>query len=133
LTGHDPSCRSPELTTQLEDLVEVLTRAPGASLLGVYVHGSLALGCFKPERSDIDVLAVAARPVTAGERQLLGDELRRISAPKASPRAGRWPFELDVLTPAHIDPWRHHARYVFDSGRLRASVDWMEPGLPAAR
>ena len=44
------------------DLAAALVSALGDELLGVYVHGSLVAGDFSPARSDLDVLAVVARP-----------------------------------------------------------------------
>ena len=34
----------------------------GDTLTGIYVHGSIAFGCFQPQKSDIDFLAVVSRP-----------------------------------------------------------------------
>ena len=39
-------------------------RVGAAGLVGVYVHGSAVLGGFRPERSDVDVLVVVAKPHT---------------------------------------------------------------------
>lgn len=36
----------------------------GDDLCGVYLHGSAAMGCFSPVKSDIDLIVVAARPLT---------------------------------------------------------------------
>ena len=30
----------------------------GKDLTGVYLHGSLAMGCFNPQKSDIDLMVV---------------------------------------------------------------------------
>jgi streptomycin 3"-adenylyltransferase len=38
------------------------------NLVGFYLHGSLAMGCFNPELSDIDFLAVVSRPMTSEEK-----------------------------------------------------------------
>jgi hypothetical protein len=46
----------------LADLASGLAEALGDDLLGLYSHGSLVSGDFAPARSDIDVLAVVARP-----------------------------------------------------------------------
>jgi predicted nucleotidyltransferase len=101
----------PDVRRQLAELVNALGQALGPSLVGVYVHGSLALGCFRPERSDIDVLAVANRPLAPGERRSLGEALRGISAPKTWPRAARWPLELDLITASAVSDWHHPAPY----------------------
>jgi predicted nucleotidyltransferase len=103
-----PNDWPPDVRRQLTELLE---RVLGESLLGAYVHGSLALGCFSAERSDVDVLAVAKRPITPDERGALGDELRRISAPKTWPRRGRWPLEVDLITAGAVAAWRHPAPY----------------------
>ena len=34
------------------------------ALVGVYLHGSLAMGCFNPQKSDIDLIIVVDRPLT---------------------------------------------------------------------
>lgn len=46
----------------LEDLATGLGSALGDDLLGLYAHGSLVAGDFSPARSDLDLLAVVARP-----------------------------------------------------------------------
>ena len=43
----------------------------GKKLVGVYVHGSIAFGCFRWETSDIDFLAVAGSPLTHDEKVAL--------------------------------------------------------------
>lgn len=48
----------------LEALLAGLRHALGPQLVGVYLRGSLALGDFIPATSDIDVLVVAAHPIT---------------------------------------------------------------------
>jgi len=52
----------PAVRAQLEDLKNGLLEALGDELVGICVHGSLALGCFSEARSDVDVIA---RPLVA--------------------------------------------------------------------
>jgi predicted nucleotidyltransferase len=40
----------------------------GDDVVGVYLHGSFALGCGNPNRSDLDLLAVTRRDATPAER-----------------------------------------------------------------
>lgn len=47
-------------------LGERLSGVIGAALVGVYVHGSAALGGFQPGVSDVDVLVVVSGPLEAG-------------------------------------------------------------------
>ena len=34
----------------------------GDELVGVYLHGSAAMGCFNPAKSDLDLLIVVKKP-----------------------------------------------------------------------
>ena len=59
----------------------MLRDALGPGLVGVYLHGSAALRDYDPARSDIDILAVCAAPLDAGDRARLGARLGRDSLP----------------------------------------------------
>ncbi len=62
------------------------------NLLGIYLHGSLAAGCFQWERGDIDFLVVARRPLAVEKKIALVETLYSLS-PEAPP-AG---FEMSVI------------------------------------
>ena len=62
------------------------------NLVGIYLHGSLAAGCFHWERSDIDFLVVVRRPLTVDKKIALVETLHSLS-PDA-PAAG---FEMSVI------------------------------------
>ncbi|HEY2868623.1 MAG TPA: aminoglycoside adenylyltransferase domain-containing protein [Gaiellales bacterium] len=59
----------------------MLRDALGPALIGVYLHGSAALGDYDPARSDIDILAVCAAPLETGARARLGAALGRDALP----------------------------------------------------
>ncbi|GGE68036.1 aminoglycoside adenylyltransferase domain-containing protein [Priestia taiwanensis] len=42
----------------VEKFVDIVTEEIGNNLIGVYLHGSLAMGCFHEETSDIDLLII---------------------------------------------------------------------------
>jgi len=48
----------------LQSIREEFKRILGENLTGMYVHGSLAFGCFQPERSDVDFLVAVKEPLT---------------------------------------------------------------------
>jgi predicted nucleotidyltransferase len=104
---------------QVEGLAAWARSALGASLVGVYLHGSLALGCFNPEASDIDLLVVTADGLGAAARLDLADYLLEHSR---SPH----PLEISVLTLAGLHSWRHPAPYDF-----HYSESWRERFLEA--
>lgn len=88
-----------------DDLAETL----GPNLVGVYLHGSLALSCFNPARSDVDVLVVSTRELASEARRRLVELLLH--------RSGNpYPIELSVLTEADLKPWRYPTPYDFHFG-----------------
>ncbi len=69
----------PEVTALSDAYVSGLTDALGDNLLGVYTRGSLALGGFDPEYSDIDLLVVTRNRITDKEfdaLRLLHEQIR---------------------------------------------------------
>lgn len=65
----------------------------GDKLTGIYVHGSIAFGCFRWETSDVDFLAVVKAPLTHEEKTGL---IRRIlNRVPESPEKG---IEMSVVT-----------------------------------
>lgn len=91
----------------------------GDSLTGVYVHGSLALGGFVWERSDIDFLAVVRRAPTYEEKAALMQGLVALHR-SANPRGLEMSVVLESVcqNPTFPTPFELH----FSSGTL----DWYE-------
>lgn len=48
----------------LDELVEYSCRIFENNLIGTYLHGSMAMGCFNPIKSDIDILFVVENAIT---------------------------------------------------------------------
>lgn len=61
-------------------------------LVGVYLHGSAVLGGFRPGGSDVDVLAVVARPGAFADQRVMGEV---IAAVAGCPGRG---LEMGVIT-----------------------------------
>jgi predicted nucleotidyltransferase len=87
----------PEAQRYLDDVVSTLRDSLGAGLVGVYLHGSLAMGGFCPGRSDVDVLAVCAEPLSHEHSIALGDAL--VVIPRL--RSGT-DLELSLVTDAAL-------------------------------
>jgi hypothetical protein len=90
-----------------------LTRVLGPALVGLYLHGSAALGGWSAERSDVDLLGVVARPLGRRAKREIsarlnhpslvcpapaGLELSLVTAVVAGDPPRRPPFELHVNT-----------------------------------
>ena len=61
----------------LVDIVDRYKKVLGDNLVGLYLHGSLAMGCFTP-RADIDLIAVIRKPMDMGTKRALIDEIFKI-------------------------------------------------------
>jgi predicted nucleotidyltransferase len=123
-----------EAREQLRRLTSGLESILAADLVGVYLHGSLAFGCFNPQRSDVDVLAVTERPVADEKRQTLADLILASSGPKAHARHPPYPLEISLLTQDHLRPWRYPTRFDFhygESHRARFEAGETRPLSPA--
>ncbi len=84
------------------------------NLIGIYLHGSLATGCFNPAKSDIDLLVITHHRLSAEAKKLLIETLLRISN---SPH----PLETSFLCFDDLRPWQYPTP--FD---LHYSEDWRE-------
>ena len=99
---------------QVADVVDCLRAVVGEALVGAYLHGSAVLGGLRPH-SDLDVLAVTARPATDAEKSDLVDRSLVISGwgpALAQPR----PVEVTVVVGSEVRPWRHPPRRDFQYG-----------------
>jgi hypothetical protein len=80
-----------EVAALIEDLLAGVRGALGHNLLGFYLRGSLALGDFNPETSDVDILVVTVHPVSEAQFEALAALHTRIPA-----RANRYGREYEV-------------------------------------
>jgi streptomycin 3"-adenylyltransferase len=71
----------PGIQLYLDRVVSTLRDHLGTHLVGAYLHGSLAMGAFNPGRSDVDILAVCAAPLSPMRRMGLGRALAAIPRP----------------------------------------------------
>lgn len=118
---------------QLEELTAGLRAILADDLVGVYLHGSLALGCFNPQRSDIDVIAVTRRAAARQERARLGAFVLQCSGPKERPREPPYPLEISILTEAQLRPWQYPTPFDFhygESQRPRFTAEDFDPLWP---
>ena len=99
---------------QVERLIDEFRRELKENLIGVYLHGSLATGCFNPLRSDVDLLVVMRQKMKVTAKRALGQLLLDVSRRPA-------PVEISFLTLDDLHPWRHPASYDF-----HYSDDWRE-------
>ncbi|MBZ0286935.1 MAG: DUF4111 domain-containing protein [Anaerolineae bacterium] len=92
--------------TQVETLTETFERLLSKNLIGVYLHGSLALGGFNVNRSDVDLLVVT---------KIGMDDPIKIEVARAILTASNQPcpIEISFLRTADLHPWQHPTPFDF--------------------
>ncbi|HEY6057430.1 MAG TPA: aminoglycoside adenylyltransferase family protein [Candidatus Limnocylindrales bacterium] len=106
----------------MDQTAEVLTLVRsvlGDAVLGIYLHGSGALGTLRPA-SDIDLFAVTRRRTTEAERRDLIEGLLPISGPGDTTGRSR-PINVEIVAQPDVRPWRYPGRLDFQFG------DWYRP------
>ncbi len=103
-----------EVRGQVAALLEVFQQTLGKHLTGVYLHGSLAMGCFNPAGSDLDLLVITGQPMSLEQKRAIVETLLRLSRQPA-------PIEISFLSAADLTPWRYPTP--FD---LHYSEGWRE-------
>lgn len=113
---------------QLEVVTCICQQYMSSDLVGLYLHGSLAMGCFTPGRSDIDLLLVSREPLTRRfKRQLAETLLRNSNRPS--------PIEISALTLADLHPWVYPTHYDFhysETWREQTARGLADKNWPAA-
>ena len=79
-----------------------------SNLVGVYLHGSLAFGCYRREVSDIDFIAVTEAPPTQTEKRKLLDFILSLT-PDVPPKG----IEMSVVTLSDCLNFSHPMPYTF--------------------
>ncbi|QYR19603.1 DUF4111 domain-containing protein [Paenibacillus sp. sptzw28] len=106
MSGYDWHSCPAEIKTQAANIKEYLINVLDENLIGIYIHGSMCLGCFQPSHSDLDILVVIHNKLDAFQRFKL---MQGFLALHKQPI----PIELSILTHSEITPWVHPTPYQF--------------------
>lgn len=87
----------------LNDTIKAITKE---NFLGLYIHGSLAIGGFNPDRSDVDLLVVVKDSLDIVTQTELAKSLLAISNDP-------YPIEISFLTQKQLENWTHPSPYEF--------------------
>ncbi len=85
-----------QINTFIDDLQVILKY----NLPGIYLHGSLAMGCFNSDRSDIDLLVVTARGMSIETKRRVIQLLFYASMAPS-------PIEISFLVEQQMHPFQH--------------------------
>jgi predicted nucleotidyltransferase len=96
--------RPEELDRQIQCILAEFPKQMGNNLLGIYLHGSLAMGCFNTTTSDIDLLVLTRQKIQLIKKKALVKFLLAISG---APH----PIEISFLRQEDMNPWQYPMTY----------------------
>jgi hypothetical protein len=94
---------------QLNKLTEEVVATLIDNLIGIYLHGSLVMGCFNLRLSDIDILVVTKQELSPEHKSRLATALLNISG-------NSQPVELSCIRITDLENWEHPCRFDFHYG-----------------
>jgi streptomycin 3"-adenylyltransferase len=103
-----------EVQQQVERLCNSFRLQLVENLIGIYLHGSLATGCFNLLRSDIDLLVVTQDRIAVETKRGLARFLLDTSLNPS-------PIEISFLQHGDLHPWRYATPFDF-----HFSEDWRD-------
>ncbi len=87
------------------------------NLAGVYLHGSAAMGCYHPKKSDLDFIVVVKENMTEAEKRAFMDGVIRLDA--AGPAKG---IEMSIVLREVCDPFVYPTPFILHYSR--GHTDW---------
>ena len=99
---------------QVAQVVALVVDVLADAVLGIYLHGSGALGRLHPT-SDVDLFVVTTRRTTEAERRELIERLLPISG-SGDPTGRSRSIDLEIVAQADVRPWRYLAHLDFQYG-----------------
>lgn len=93
ICGYD-NCAD-EVRNEIEAVINLCKRYILDNLIGIYLHGSLAMGCFNPTRSDLDFIVVVKEKISP---EIKIEIVRKLMSISLSPS----PVEISFLTEKNL-------------------------------
>ncbi|HWO78150.1 MAG TPA: aminoglycoside adenylyltransferase domain-containing protein [Bacillus sp. (in: firmicutes)] len=119
-----------DIQATLEQLCNVFKQNLQDQLTGIYMHGSLAMDCFHPETSDIDLLIVVSDPLSFSAKQAIMRDL--VALTSIYPRKGLEMsiiLEKDAREPVYPMPFELHYGTEWGKRFLQDQSDLCEGGV----
>jgi predicted nucleotidyltransferase len=120
-----PAFISANIQALLQDLVHSLHTVLEDNLVGIYLHGSLAMNCFNPERSDVDFLVIVKQKLEIQIKREIIYSLIELS--NAAPAKG---LEMSIVLYEEVrnlrfpTPYELHFSNMWKDGFVQERVDY---------
>ncbi|MUK90658.1 DUF4111 domain-containing protein [Ornithinibacillus sp. L9] len=95
-----------EIKNLVFHLLEEIKGIVEEDFMGLYIHGSLAMGGFNPKSSDIDLIVVTATSLSTVKKEKLANLFITYSGKP-------FPIEISFLTRDQLKNWEHPSQYDF--------------------
>lgn len=99
---------------QIEEVVDCVRKNLKRNLVAIYLHGSIAMGCFNPRADDIDLLVVSKGTIALGARRSIVNSLLRVSSRPV-------PVEATFVSREQLRRWRYPTPF-----EVHFSESWRE-------
>jgi len=103
-----------EIKLILEEIINSYRNILKDNLIGIYLHGSLALGCFNPKKSDIDFLIVVRDRLSIETKRKIIETTLRLADLKEVPKKG---LEFSVVLEKNLKYFIHPMPFEFHYSR----------------
>lgn len=90
----------------LQEFVQMSRQILGENLTGIYLHGSLAMGCFNPAKSDLDLLLVVEKSLPEETKIRFMEQVVRLNG--SAPAKG---IEMSVVLRKDCKPFVYPTPY----------------------
>lgn len=100
----------------LNEIVSKSQEILGEKLTGIYLHGSMAMGCFNPKKSDIDIIIVIEDCISNTQKIMLMKNIVFLNS--KAPKKG---LEISVVKKEYCNPFVYPTPYElhFSSAHLK--------------
>ncbi|MEA4812015.1 MAG: hypothetical protein VB108_05560 [Anaerolineaceae bacterium] len=99
----------------LDSITNGFKKVLDSNILGLYVHGSIAFGCFMPDKSDLDFIALVRQPLHCSEKHHLLECIL-----KEMPHAPAKGIEMSVVLAKYAKEFLYPTPY-----ELHFSLEWL--------
>ncbi|NYV68465.1 DUF4111 domain-containing protein [Bacillus sp. Gen3] len=123
---------NPVVEQFLDKVCSLFERHLKSNLIGVYLHGSLAMGCFQPQKSDVDILVIVKEKLSKEKKKGLIQDILQLEDYNLEMSVL---VEKDIIDFKHPSPFElhysqvHRDRYLQDPDYLCG--DTVDPDLAA--
>lgn len=121
-----------EIQAYLNDITKVFVDEIKDDLVGVYLHGSLAMGCFNPETSDVDILVICKSKMTNESKKIIIKKLLKLTQGKRNQLEMSIILERyvkDFVYPTPYELHYFHPNYLTDENYICGGEGFCDPDL----